>query len=59
MKMSKTATKNGSREYIWARILKSYQIHLNMGPKISYLGIFALKFVNNIVMFEISALGFA
>ena len=31
---------------------------LNLGPKMSYLGIFGLKFEENIIIFEISTLEF-
>ena len=45
-------------EFVLLQKLVQKQNSLNLGPKMTYLGIFGLEFENNIIIFEISALNF-
>ena len=45
-------------KYVYLQRLIHKLKSLNLGSKMSYLGIFGLKFENNIFIFEISALEF-
>ena len=45
-------------KYVYLQRLMQKLKSLNLGSKMSYLGIFGLKFENNIFIFEISALEF-